>query len=120
LDISVYSNGTTSLPFRPFTLFFSASCPTVDDCPISPSVTGQSLLTPGSATPPCSGTPATTKYILLDSGGFPMRVFNDSGATQPFDGNRLYYLYATNSSYRIDDNGFIIESYYCGTPGPNP
>jgi len=45
---------------------------------------------------------------------FPLRFYNDSGATQSFDGDSLYYSDGGYYYYRIDDNGYVIGSFDCG------
>ena len=115
LNIQVYANGTSLKPFKPFTLYFSASCPTVYDCPQTPSVTPVVLETPGTTLQniDCLGTPNVTKYGLVSEDFSILRFYNDSDRIEPFDGNNLYYFDGGSYNYRIDENGFVVGGYLC-------
>ena len=115
LNIQVYANGTSIKPFVPFTLYFSASCPTVYDCPQTPSVTPLALQTPGITLQniDCLGTPNVTKYGLVSEDFSILRFYNDSDRIEPFDGNNLYYFDGGSYNYRIDENGFVVGGYLC-------
>ena len=115
LNISVFTNGTTSQPFRPFTLFFSAACPTVFECPINPTLVPLDVSTSGFANENCTSQPTNVKYGLYIDFGYGnqlVRLFNDSAGDNPFDGNDLWWTIVgveTIESYKVDDDGMIRQ-----------